>query len=79
MERPLSDDRLAELKKLAADHFEVRTRLRMLELEHIERELARLKETVDQLRKDLDRRNAERDAIIERRVKEISTGDRGGW
>ena len=69
----------AELTSLVEEHFELRGALRQAELERIESELHRLNETVERMRNDLEQRERERGAIIERRVRELLGDDRDGW
>jgi hypothetical protein len=68
----------AELERTVNEQFEVRTELRRIDLERIERELQRLHERVESLRRELERRERERGGIIERRIQQL-LGDEGGW
>ncbi|MCH8804937.1 MAG: hypothetical protein IH986_02475 [Planctomycetes bacterium] len=73
----------AELRETLArtvhEHFQVRTELRQAELDRIDAELQRLRETVEVLRRDFERRSRERDAIIEKRIRKLLGEDSGGW
>jgi len=68
----------AELERTVNEQFDVRTELRRIDLERIERDLQRLHERVDSLRRELERRQRERAGIIERRIQQL-LGDEGGW
>ncbi len=73
----------AELRETLArtvhEHFQVRTELRQAELDRIDAELQRLRETVEILRRDFERRLRERDAIVEKRIRTLLGEDSGGW
>lgn len=73
----------AELREALArtvhEHFQVRTELRQAELDRIVAELQRLRETVEILRRDFERRLHERDAIVENRIRKLLGEDSGGW
>ena len=62
----------AELKKKLGETFEVREKARQEMIQHLESQLG-------QLKKDADKRKANRDAIIERRVKELTENDPLAW
>lgn len=68
----------AELERTVNEQFDVRTELRHIDLQRIERELQRLHERVESLRRELERRQRERGAIIERRIDQL-LGEEGGW
>lgn len=68
-----------ELTGAVNEQFEVRTELRGLELQRIERELQRLHENVEKMRGDFERRQLERESIIEQRVRQLLGDDFGGW
>jgi hypothetical protein len=63
--------RREELRSEINVQFDVRTQLRQSELERISRDLERLQRAVGEIRADLERREKERDAIIERRIQHL--------
>ena len=78
--RALADRRSDDSERIAAEqalaetvrqHFEARTTRRSLEVERIEHELKRLTAVIDRIREDLKRREADRDEIVTRRVREL--------
>lgn len=58
----------AELKKKLGEFFELREKARQETIQHLESQLG-------QLKKDAERRKANRDAIIDRRLKELTEND----
>ncbi len=77
---PAARQRLrAELKALVNEQFDVRTKLRRVELERIERELNKLRRILERLQGGLERRERERDLIIERRLDRLVGEDFAGW
>lgn len=60
-----------KLRVMIAEHFELRTELRRMELRRIELELGRLKEAVERIQSDLDKRETARSTILERRVEQL--------
>ena len=74
-ENPLNDEaRNAlrnELKQIVAQHFEVRTELRRTELRRFERELRRLRDAIERIQMDLDKRETAREIILDRRVSQL--------
>ena len=57
-----------KIEQHVREHFQVRTELRYAELQQLEHELQRLREMMERISSDLKRREASRDAIVERRV-----------
>jgi hypothetical protein len=71
--RPRDQENLrGRLRDTVREHFELRSELRRIDLSRIESELARLREAVEQLRIELEHRQRERGAIIERRIRELT-------
>lgn len=70
---------LDELERVVSEHFEVRTQLRRMELEAIERELQHLREVLERMRSGMEHREKQRDAIIERRVRQLAGDDVADW
>jgi hypothetical protein len=68
-----------ELERVVNHQFEVRTQLRRFELERIERELSHLREVVERMQRQFERRERERGAIIERRIKQLLHDDMSDW
>jgi hypothetical protein len=66
---------LEELTNTVRKHFEVRTKLRQMELEHIQGEVEHLTRRVERMERQLERRESKRDEIVERRVK-VLLGER---
>jgi hypothetical protein len=62
---------MSRLERAVNDEFDVRTELRRLELERIERELDRLQQSVSRIRDELSERERGRGVIIERRMREL--------
>ncbi|MFQ5807101.1 MAG: hypothetical protein ACE5I3_11695, partial [Phycisphaerae bacterium] len=61
------------------EHFNVRTELRRIELRRVEMELDRLREMVERIRHDLERREDARGPIIERRLRQLLGEEHEGW
>jgi hypothetical protein len=73
-------DRLRdELTGVVQHQFEVRTELRKAELQRIEQELQRIREMVGNLQRELEHREKEREAIIQKRIDQLLGQDRTGW
>lgn len=68
-----------QLVRVVNEQFEVRTQLRHMELERMQRELHRIQEMVERLQGQLERRERERPAITERRIGQLLGEDAAGW
>jgi hypothetical protein len=68
-----------ELRSVVEEQFAVRSRLREGEIQHIERELQRLRERVAQLHRELEQRERERESIIEHHMQQLFGDEGGGW
>ena len=68
-----------ELHEVVNAQFDVRTRLRQMELERIERELHRLTGIFERMRDGFERRERERGIIIERRIDQLVGESFDGW
>lgn len=66
----------ALIERTANEHFDVRTELRAIELGRVEMELDRLRQMVERIRDDLERREQARDSIMERRLRQL-LGEQG--
>lgn len=69
----------AELQKAVERQFEVRTALRELEVQRIERELQDLQRVVTRMREELKHRWELRDRIIHQRMEDLLRRDGAGW
>ncbi len=68
-----------ELRAVLNEQFEVRTALRKLELEHISRQLTHLRSVLERIQGDLEQRERERAAIIDRRIEQLLGDGSAGW
>jgi hypothetical protein len=68
-----------ELATVVKEQFEVRSQLRTLELQRMERELQRLQETLERLQAEVERREHERESIIQRRIDQLLGEGASGW
>ena len=68
-----------QIEETVEKHFNVRTELRRFELRRIEMELDHLREMLERIRHDLERREESRGAIIERRLSQLLGEDAEGW
>jgi hypothetical protein len=67
------------LEQTVDEHFGVRTELRRLELRRVEMQLEGLRQVVERIREDLERREQARESIMERRVKQLLGEQGDGW
>lgn len=68
-----------ELTRRVSEQFEVRTELRKIELERIERELHKLREMLERMQQQLQRREQQRESIIGRRIEQLLDDDMTQW
>lgn len=68
-----------ELHEVVNQQFDVRGRLRRHNLEQLECEHEHIQRMLDEQREALERRDAERDLIIEQRVRRLLGDDISGW
>jgi len=68
---PELDEVRRQIERTVEEHFNVRTELRRIELRRVEMELDRLRETVERIRDELERRERARGAITERRLRQL--------
>lgn len=68
-----------ELRQAINAQFAVRTELRKLELERIERELRMLQGALERTQRDLERRARQQADIAERRLRQLLGGDPSDW
>jgi hypothetical protein len=67
------------IERTVEEHFNVRTELRRIELRRVEMELDRLREMVERIRHDLERREEARGPIIENRLRQLLGEEGEGW
>jgi hypothetical protein len=68
-----------ELAAVVNEQFEVRSELRKVELERVERELQKLRQVMENIHHDLEQRERDRESIIQRRIQQLLGEDAGGW
>lgn len=68
-----------ELRMVLNEQFDARTALRKLELEHISRQLTHLRSVLERIERDLEQRERERTAIIDRRTEQLLGEGSADW
>jgi hypothetical protein len=76
---PERDEVRHQIERAVEEHFDVRTELRRIELRRVEMELDRLREVVERIRHDLDRREQGRGPIIEQRLRQLLGKEGEDW
>jgi hypothetical protein len=74
-----SEELRRQLEQTVDEHFGVRTELRRLELRRVEMQLEGLRQAVDRIREDLERREQARESIKERRLRQLLGEQGDGW
>lgn len=67
------------IEEAVEEHFNVRTELRSHELRRVELELDHLREMVERIRGDVERREQARGSIIERRLQQLLGQEASDW
>ncbi|MBU0618479.1 MAG: hypothetical protein KKI02_12245 [Planctomycetes bacterium] len=73
------DELRRRIEETVAEHFNVRTELREIELRRVEMELDRLRQMVERIRDDVKRREQARGSITERRLRQLLGEEGGAW
>ena len=68
-----------ELRQRLREQFELRGELRKLHVGRMERQLRALQDHLERVRQELRQREAEREAIIERRLESLLSEERDNW
>lgn len=67
------------IEETVEEHFNLRSELRRMELRRVEMELDRLREMVERIRHDLERREEARGPIMERRLRQLLGEEDADW
>jgi len=79
-EAPLESGELSrQLEQTVDEHFGVRTELRRIELRRVEMQLEGLRQVVERIREDLERREQARESIMERRLRQLMGEQGAEW